>query len=301
MSLRRRAFSLAELMIVISIIVLMLALAVPAFNFITGSKSQSSGNNQIAAILGRARSEAIGLQEVRGVFFFLEPTSGRYTAMMVRVPDASTWSNTVPYTVGQYVTRTVGTATVYFACIQDNTNQFPNGSSSDPNWKTADQYAIDAILPDADSITLPAGVGVQVLCDSKVIPPASRTSDGYLSAGAVLFDAAGRVINKRISVCYGGVLGQKMGLNPATSPYTRKNMPPLGSAVIFESSYGYVLYDRETFLSQSFTDADFYVQNPQLPLVTAYSPSEQAEETWLDSNGYAVLINRYNGSLIKSE
>lgn len=303
MSRRFRAFSLAELMIVISIIVLMIALAVPAFNFITGSKSQNSANNQVAAILGRARSEAIGLGEYRGVFFFLDPTSGRYTATLVQAPKPSSWSSSEKYQIGQYVTRTVGANTIYFACSQDNTNQFPNGGTTDPNWKLTDQYAIDAILPDADSVTLPAGVGIQLLCDNRQAGynANTRNSDSYLAAGAVMFDPSGQVVNRRMSVCYGGVLGQKMGLKPATPTYPLKNMPPIGSAVVFESSFGYVLYDRETFQTQGFTDADFYVQNPQMAPITAYAPGERAEEAWLDNNGFAILINRYNGSLIKSE
>jgi prepilin-type N-terminal cleavage/methylation domain-containing protein len=79
-----RGFTLAELLIVIALIVLLVAMAVPAFNFITGSRSVDGAQNQIAAFLGRARSEAIGLQEVRGVFFFLDTRTDRVNMTLVR-------------------------------------------------------------------------------------------------------------------------------------------------------------------------------------------------------------------------
>ena len=62
-SLASSGFTLTELLVVIGLIVLILAIAVPSFSFITGSASLDGAQNQIAAMLGRARSEAIGLQE----------------------------------------------------------------------------------------------------------------------------------------------------------------------------------------------------------------------------------------------
>src|SRR5205085_2377658 len=81
------AFTLTELLIVIGLIVLMLALALPAFNAITGGRSIDGAQNQLSAFLGRARAEAIGLQEVRGVMFFIDPASQRVTAAIVRATE----------------------------------------------------------------------------------------------------------------------------------------------------------------------------------------------------------------------
>src|SRR5947207_7259284 len=67
------AFTLTEILIVIALIVLMLALALPAFNFITGGRSVDAAQNQIAAFLARARTEAIGRQQTRSVMFLLHP------------------------------------------------------------------------------------------------------------------------------------------------------------------------------------------------------------------------------------
>src|SRR5947208_1368347 len=76
-------FSLTEILIVIALIVLLLALAIPAFSFITGSRSIDGAANQISAFLGRARAEAIGLQEMRGVMFFVDPTKQRTNLAIV--------------------------------------------------------------------------------------------------------------------------------------------------------------------------------------------------------------------------
>src|SRR2546430_12886721 len=71
----RAAFTLSEIMVVIVIIVLLLALAVPAFNLIRGSRSVEGAENQIAALIGRARADAIGLQKPFGVLFFIDKES----------------------------------------------------------------------------------------------------------------------------------------------------------------------------------------------------------------------------------
>src|SRR5256885_9106796 len=81
---RRTAFSLTEILIVIALIVLMLALALPAFNFITGGKSIDGAMNQISAFLSRARTEAVGLQEVRGVMFYVDPKTERQMMVLVK-------------------------------------------------------------------------------------------------------------------------------------------------------------------------------------------------------------------------
>jgi len=78
-----RAFTLTEILIVIGIIVLMLALAVPAFNFITGSRSQNGAENVISAMLGRARSYAIQNNVDAGVIFFSDTVTSRTTMAVV--------------------------------------------------------------------------------------------------------------------------------------------------------------------------------------------------------------------------
>src|SRR5437879_1693251 len=64
------AFTLTEILIVIGIIVLLLALAVPTMRVLTGGRSVDAAENQLSAFLGRARGEAIALQQIRGVMLY---------------------------------------------------------------------------------------------------------------------------------------------------------------------------------------------------------------------------------------
>ena len=63
------------------------------------------------------------------------------------------------------------------------------------------------------------------------------------------------------------------------------------------SNFGFVLYDEETFKNQS----GFNDQDPQIEAGGPITPAERKEETWLDTNALPVLINRYNGTLIRGE
>ncbi|MDB5296992.1 MAG: Verru Chthon cassette protein [Phycisphaerales bacterium] len=86
---RRPAFTLNELLVVIAIAVLVVALAVPAFNVITNSRSVDGAENQMSAYVATARLEAIGLQEPRGVIFFEDQVTGRVTLAQVYHPPAA--------------------------------------------------------------------------------------------------------------------------------------------------------------------------------------------------------------------
>src|SRR5436190_9253294 len=82
-SRHRRAFTLIELLIVIALHVLLIALAIPAFRFISGGRSVEAARNQIGATLGRARAEAIANDREEGVAFFLDARTGRNTMALV--------------------------------------------------------------------------------------------------------------------------------------------------------------------------------------------------------------------------
>src|SRR3954468_21333002 len=83
----RRAFTLTEILIVISLIVLMLGLAVPAFNLIRGGRSTDAAENQGAAMISHSRSDAIGLQQLHGVLFFIDPATDRVNVAEVTATD----------------------------------------------------------------------------------------------------------------------------------------------------------------------------------------------------------------------
>src|SRR4051812_21386550 len=83
----RRGFTLTEILIVLGLVVLLLAIAVPSFNLIRGSRSVESAENQISALIGRARSDALGLQKTVGIMFFLDPVTERINVAEVVAAD----------------------------------------------------------------------------------------------------------------------------------------------------------------------------------------------------------------------
>src|SRR5437762_8472270 len=128
---RRRpnhAFTLTELLIVIGLIVLVIAIAVPAFKAMSGGRSVDAAQNQLAAVLGAARAEAIGLQKVRGVFFYVDPRTERVNAAIVQESD-------------------------YRPAPRDAPPSPPAGPGSP-------DYYLD-LVPEHDPVALPVGVGLQ--------------------------------------------------------------------------------------------------------------------------------------------
>ena len=91
-------FTLTEILIVIGIIILMVALAIPAFSIFRGERSTEAAENQLSALLARARTEAIGFQKVGGVLFFQDPREPeRVSAAQVWQVDAPTGANKEVY------------------------------------------------------------------------------------------------------------------------------------------------------------------------------------------------------------
>lgn len=291
------AFTLTEMLIVVSIIIIVLAMAIPAFRFISGSRSTESAQNQVASLLSRARADAIGLQKIHGVFFYIDPATDRV------------------------------------ACVEVRETEPPLGVPADPIHPAAaggaDMVDVYLDLVDAEPLLLPPGVGLQTLDScafAGVMTFTTRLDDGYIGynrhgktgagnvvidldsadiapGGVILFDSAGRVINYRyafrtrtgtgVATEMGRLLLRGSGGNPAAMfdfmPYWQTN-PNLQ-----RSSIGLVLFDRSSFTSQGYTDTD-----PQID-ASAYGVAEIAEEDWLDKNTAPLLVSRFNGSLIKGE
>jgi type II secretory pathway pseudopilin PulG len=295
----RAAFTMTELLIVIGLIVLVIAIAVPAFKAMSGGRSVDAAQNQLAAVLGVARAEAIGLQKVRGVFFYLDPATERVNAALVQ--EAS-----------------------YRPEPADAPDVPPD-------------YYID-LVPDRDPVALPVGVGLQGIDNADLTPGAapSRKDDGYIGynlitvvrgggpppapvpyGGVILFDPYGRVINKFYGFHLGQtvlsgagkqvvptLIGELLGYPPVGSPPPKHFVPeqnaggtPMNNQPA-QSLFGFVLYDAEPYRSAGFGAAD--------PQYTAGgggygSGNERDEEAWLDQNGMPILINRYNGTLVRGE
>ena len=107
--MKRRAFTLVELLIAITIFVVLLGMAVASFRAITGNRSVAAAQNVLSAELGRVRNEAIGFQEHRAVMFTLDDNTGRVSLRRLR---ESAYVPTAP--LGGY------SAAVWFDLATDN-------------------------------------------------------------------------------------------------------------------------------------------------------------------------------------
>ena len=298
----RAAFTLTELLVVIGLIVLLIAMAVPAFRAMSGGRSIDAAQNQLSAILGAARAEAIALQKVRGVFFYVDPTTDRVSAALVE--------------------ETAGPASV-------TTGPFPD-------------YYLDLVPDrDPIVLPVGVGLqGVDNSDVDVTRSPPVRIDDGYVGynrvtnvnplpdptkamryGGVVLFDGYGRVVNK----FYGFLLGRPepggrptqlrptaiaelLGYDPSSSPPARfVPVQDLGGSAPLngqppQSLFGFVLYDAEPFRNAAYSDGDPQFDRSD-PAVGSYGGGgkETGEEDWLDKNAAPVLINRYNGTLIRGE
>jgi prepilin-type N-terminal cleavage/methylation domain-containing protein len=79
----RKGFTLIEVLVVLTIILIIAIAALPAIRFITGSRSIESAQNIAAAMIGRARSQALIDNSHRGVFFFVDPVTDRTNMAIV--------------------------------------------------------------------------------------------------------------------------------------------------------------------------------------------------------------------------
>lgn len=290
-----------EMLVVIGIIILIVAMAIPAIRSLTGTRSLDAGYNTVSALVTRAREEAVGLQTVHGVLFYLNPSNDRVEAAIVQ--------ETAP----------------------------PNFAGPAPaNQPT---YYLD-LVPDHDYLPLPPGVGVQCVNNGTFSAATVRSSDGYIGlnptaglalstaptvggggpastegvlyGGVILFDGNGRLISKTYGfkmfdntvTTNATGLAKLLKVDTPTTPTT--DLVPVMNGLPLSSQFGFVLFDREAFKTQSFTDGDTGMDSA----VAAYGaastpaaspPTEADEEAWLDKNSAPILINRYNGTLIRAE
>lgn len=96
-----RGFTLAEMLVIIGIILLVMAIALPAFTVIVSGRSIESARNIVAASIVRARGEAIRRGQPCGVFFYVDPDSGRTGVAFVTLDalsDPDPYSEYMPFT-----------------------------------------------------------------------------------------------------------------------------------------------------------------------------------------------------------
>jgi len=305
-------------MVVIGIIVVIMAFAVPAYHYIIGSRSMDAAENIIAAMVARARSHALATEKYAGVAFFVNPANRRTTLAIVveRLPggdpDEDVYTNykgwsagysvlppggTTVYQKGQEVIAVVPDAGEpyggkpivqrYYATGRHTSNKNATVPPASPPWGTALNIMYLDFVVDGDLEALPAGVGCQLINDPKSI----SAPDRYVQTGAIVFDGQGRLVSLPMAMAASSGMGSLLRL--------AKDIPDPASDTSFRTQLGAVLYDVEAFRTQGFTEGDSVIAVGG-PAIT-YKPEEELEESWLDENGRQLMVGRYNGNLLRGE
>ena len=89
----RSGFTLLELLIVISIIVVLLTMTAMTVRFSTEGDRVRGATRQIQSFLAGARDRAIYAKEPRGVRFFISPENPRAVTTMAYIAPGGTWSS----------------------------------------------------------------------------------------------------------------------------------------------------------------------------------------------------------------
>jgi type II secretory pathway pseudopilin PulG len=315
---RRRAFTLIEVLVVMGIIILLVVLALPAFRFITGSRSSEAATNQIAAALSVARAQAIGVQDTRGVAIYRDPDNDRSVAAIVELkttftPFVSGTGQT--YTRGQYV-YTGGTPAVAYVCKEtyvSNNNTLDPVPAGNQYWaRVADMdvfvntgVSVVDLVPNSEFITLPVGIEARGVANAFRWPnnvnSAANPAYRYLNPPVVLFDYNGQILSQQIYIARNGLLGQKIeqatsGQQPGSWLPVPLSPPSVATKFAYgvptagvgayqttTSQIGLVVFDSETYKN-----------------ATSTGTVDEANQ-WLDQNATPIMVNRFNGTLVKGD
>ena len=329
-ALTKRAFTLVELLVVIGIIVIALALSVPAFSFLTGARSIEAGENAVAAMLGRARTEAINRSGYVGVLVFLNPKTDRTTLALVELDPANvndpdpydqykSWQGGFDYKAAGLPGTGITADRVLFItqdndlgmnsrpmvkvyrCILDHNSSGANQPPASGGGNTPLTMGIFQRLPwweeykpgTLDQLDVADFVNLPPGVGAQLIYAGNSNSERYVRTGLILFDPQGRLAYREFKVKWKSQLGETLQL---------KDKFPIASNILY-SSFGVVLYDRNNFVNQSGHtegDTDYFTPSTVVPMASpsAYNPDELAEETWLDQNTTPLMVNRFSGALM---
>lgn len=302
----RRAFSVAELLVVISIIVLALALAVPALNLIQGTKSVEQAQNLAGLMLAQARNDAIGLQRYRGVFFYRDLVSGRVQMCMVQESNADNPVDGVDVYLD--LVETADTLSMPIGVsLQTVDDAGGTGSAANDRYLGYNRLYFDGVTQvTLVNSKLAIDYGGVILFDghgqlaNKVYALQTHRTDNSANPSVQVYTAMGVLMYATEPLAHlirEGAQVQSDKDDDVIPIDTRSTAPANVAARVVKSQVGFVLFDEEAFKNNGGTNDDLQIRDP----AALFADPEFSEEQWLDNNSVPILVNRYNGSLVKGE
>jgi prepilin-type N-terminal cleavage/methylation domain-containing protein len=270
-SAQHSAFTLIELIVVISIIVILSAIAVPAIKNLTKSNDTSQAANLVRTMIAQARTIAISQHRVAGVVFFEEtaanslPVNAGQTAMQLFVEDYNQRRMLPP----------------------DGTDAVDYRVSKAPNVFPINNQYLVVVSFSSERQYLPAGIKLATLSDdvasTKNINTGDNTTVNTNLARAVLFDASGQLITRGGLVTPDSTTGTP-GSYPRAyadwrflNPVDAVGIPNYSKSA---SSPGFFLYNKNDYDAQSFVD-------------------DKARGDWLRQHADVIVVNGYTGTVIR--
>jgi|GEM_PF-5258833 len=262
------AFTLLELLVVISIIVLMLALSVPVVRSIEGSRSVETAYNRLAAALGHARQIALYYRQPAGIAIYYDTVGGSMAISYVSqqnpptgiTPDSryidivpNEESIALPSGIGAQIYNGNGGADKYFSegvILFDEHGQL----ATIPYWIS-------------NSSSYPRGLGALMGLGLNSLTPTGGPPRGsiYSHSAICLFDQ---------------------------DTYNSQVDPSTGNS--FASA------DSST--KSNAMNTSVYAATSSSPFILAANPLDKnAEAIWLSSNGEMLVIKPNDGSLLKNK
>jgi prepilin-type N-terminal cleavage/methylation domain-containing protein len=89
--LRRKGYTLVEILVVVAIIAIVLAIGVTSLRALTGGVQENAARTTLASLLASARAEATGTQQIVGVRFEQDAKGYTYGVIVHLAPDWHVW------------------------------------------------------------------------------------------------------------------------------------------------------------------------------------------------------------------
>jgi prepilin-type N-terminal cleavage/methylation domain-containing protein len=192
-----RAFTMAEMLTVISIIVIVLAILIPTWNTLVGNSTIPNAQNLISVTLATARADALYNHQPMGVLFFVDPKTNQSAMAEVQV-DGAAYDPTTVTPSGGTTPAGVLPSPSSTTIAQENGSVWPLELANYAQTTLVSGAATTSFNYYRDVVQLPAGVGVALNNNNYSFKysstnPLYQPLDRYVHFGVIMFDATGAV------------------------------------------------------------------------------------------------------------